>query len=396
MSRRLILCGLPHPSTRALHGAIAAALAAAPEPIGCELVTDPAEPLPEGPHVYLRSEASDDVAFLANARAGVAGRGPLRYPVIAAAERAWGMLPRLGLEDALHREDAVIERVTDVLGACLDGAALSVLRRDLAVFGERARLFNHPLHFLDALEHGVEPPAAPGWSEWEPTGFLRACAFDVVSCAIASRVDITAGGLVPLGHPDLRRVLVIAPDAIAAIGALAPAFGGDRLFAGLSLDELAAPADDDRWQPGRDVPEAFDRTAYLARYPDVLAAGADPLFHYVFAGGHQEGREARRHGVRQADVFHRPLGPEGDWPHVEGVRFDLIYLHRIAGDARTAALLGWLVRQMPPGCRLSGHEETLEDRRALVSALTARDRGHGFTFRVHGPDWAAIPLSATH
>ena len=40
----------------------------------------------------------------------------------------------------------------------------------------------------------------------------------------------------------------------------------------------------------------FDTAAYLAAYPDVAAAGVNPLLHYLVSGMH-EGRSAFADGV---------------------------------------------------------------------------------------------------
>jgi serralysin len=45
-----------------------------------------------------------------------------------------------------------------------------------------------------------------------------------------------------------------------------------------------------RWQEGRNPSAPFDTNDYLAAYPDVKAAGIDPLLHYI-QPGMAEGRQ---------------------------------------------------------------------------------------------------------
>ena len=50
------------------------------------------------------------------------------------------------------------------------------------------------------------------------------------------------------------------------------------------------------WHEGRDPSVAFDTTAYLAAYPDVQAAGVNPLVHYLRFGD-DEGRSTFADGL---------------------------------------------------------------------------------------------------
>jgi hypothetical protein len=46
------------------------------------------------------------------------------------------------------------------------------------------------------------------------------------------------------------------------------------------------------WRRGLDPHPEFDTSLYLERYPDVAAAGLNPLWHYV-SSGRSEGRDPR-------------------------------------------------------------------------------------------------------
>ena len=50
------------------------------------------------------------------------------------------------------------------------------------------------------------------------------------------------------------------------------------------------------WHEGRDPSVGFDTTSYLAAYPDVAAAGVNPLVHYLRFGD-TEGRSTFADGV---------------------------------------------------------------------------------------------------
>ncbi|SFF39926.1 hypothetical protein SAMN04487844_117124, partial [Methylobacterium sp. yr596] len=59
------------------------------------------------------------------------------------------------------------------------------------------------------------------------------------------------------------------------------------------------------WKEGRDPSAAFDNELYLARNPDVKAAGVDPLAHYLLYG-QGEGRETFAAVGRTADLGGHP------------------------------------------------------------------------------------------
>ncbi|MET0428252.1 MAG: hypothetical protein ABW026_07110, partial [Microvirga sp.] len=78
------------------------------------------------------------------------------------------------------------------------------------------------------------------------------------------------------------------------------------------------------WKEGRDPSAAFDNELYLARNPDVKAAGLDPLAHYL-SSGKAAGREA-----------YAAIGKAGDLAAHPG--FDAEYYLLANADVAKAAL----------------------------------------------------------
>jgi len=52
------------------------------------------------------------------------------------------------------------------------------------------------------------------------------------------------------------------------------------------------------WKEGRDPSTAFDTTDYLSHYPDVNAAHVNPLTHFLQFGIHEGPPGLQRRGVR--------------------------------------------------------------------------------------------------
>ncbi|MFM8377403.1 MAG: hypothetical protein ACKN9P_15310, partial [Phenylobacterium sp.] len=167
------------------------------------------------------------------------------------------------------------ERIRRALAAAFDPVFYRTVYDDIARTG------------ADPFRHYSET----GWREGrDPAPWFSTAAY------LAQRPDVAGGD--PFAH-YLERGWREGAEPVASrrrerflarSGVPAPPVAGEVLAAPVAAADPDLPEGLTR-QAARDlVAAAFDRDHYLSAYPDIAAAGADPLDHYL-ATGRREGRD---------------------------------------------------------------------------------------------------------
>ena len=329
-----------------------------------------------------------DAVFYLNAYPDIAAAGvdPLQHYKLG----GWreGRNPRADFDTSAYLAEHPAEEFGDLdplshrLASFLEGEAAAAIIA--AAFDREFYLAANP----DVARSGFDPVQhfiLGGWKD----GRAPRPDFDI-GAYLARRPKLAECGVNPFLHYLIdkrfgigRGDALVAPahdEATAHFGFFVDQSGGD-----LTIDEVEA------------LHEAFDRSFYLSRNPDVAAAGLDPELHY-HSGGHLEGRDPSP--FFSSDYYRRTYlhaaSRENPLVHYVRIGRTLGYKTRGAGSASTMAetILG-ATRPSPDFEEVDPQPPQRKDRAAKLLALyrpnfhpfadADRWRGSGFT------EWTDLP-----
>ena len=155
MRPKLVVYGPPHPVTRAAFAHVREILdASTSSPLDCELVTTGRGTAPpaDARAIYLRTEVTDALELLSLLRAEGSPDLGRACALVRRLDGLWSSLPTLSIQAAVHDDAYVVRTLAEHLSLTADQPMQEAARRSRPLFAGQARGFDHPLHYIRAVD----------------------------------------------------------------------------------------------------------------------------------------------------------------------------------------------------------------------------------------------------